>query len=445
MFSTGDIIDEKYKVRDLCSNLGGMGTILHVEPLAGTLPDPIVLKYCKADDDRSKKRFRREVRYLIGFAGNSKVLQVTDCNLNIDPPYFVMKYYIDGDLSGLIDRFQSDIAFQEDTFNKMLYCVSELHAKGLYHRDIKPENFLVEGENIIISDLGLAKEVGAGTTFTMSREYGGTLGYIPPEFYTGGFKAATPPSDIFMLGKTFYHLLTKRDPLYMTNHDIHPALYHVIEKCCNLEPESRYPTIDKLLQDLKLAYNVIQGRGKGIGTSRQMLSHILSHLNTEQQYDVKEVNDFLDLLAMLPDDERSDMFHELPEEFFSILAQKPFEPKLSKFLEHYEDFTQDAVNTFSYAETVAMHMNIIFDQSGNPGHRARALEIAINGAIWANRYAAMETCKNMITSVIDNDLGDAVAVVISKNRGTFIDGIETSHCKNNAIKNALRANLDSTS
>lgn len=33
MLQTGDIIDKKYKVTDLCSDSGGMGTILFVDSL----------------------------------------------------------------------------------------------------------------------------------------------------------------------------------------------------------------------------------------------------------------------------------------------------------------------------------------------------------------------------------------------------------------------------
>lgn len=445
MFSVGEIIDGKYRVRSFCSDLGGMGTILHVDQLAGTLSNPIVLKYCKLIDGESKKRFSREVRYLADFVGNSKILQVLDSNLSMDPPYFVMWFYPEGDLSALAVRIQSDVVFQERIFNKMLDCIAELHARGLQHRDIKPQNFLVDGDNIVVSDLGLAKQVGAGTTFTMSHEYMGTQGYLPPEFLNGSFKESTTPSDIFMLGKTFYSLLSGRDPIYLTDLGIHPAIYHVIERCCDLKVENRYPSIPILRQDMMLAYDVILSRAKGIGTVRQMLSSVVNRLNTEQQYDPQEINDFLDLLAKLPDDERFDIIKDMSEAVFYIFPQEPLELKLSKFLDQYEDFTENAVRTWSYAETVAKHMKIIFDRSSNIGHRAKALEIAIKGAVWANRFAAMDTCVDMITDITDNDLAIAVSAVISRNRGTFIDGIEPSRCKNDTIGNAIQAKQDNVS
>ena len=437
MFRVGEVIDAKYRATKLCSDLGGMGTILHVEPISAASALPLVLKYCKTPDTESKARFIREVRYLTNFTGNSLVIQVIDSNLTMDPPYFVMKYYAEGDSSGLAPRIQSDMGFQELVFNKMIDCISELHAKGVQHRDIKPQNFLVEGDNIVVSDLGLAKEIGAGTTFTMSHEFWGTQGYLPPEFLTGGFKTSSPPSDIFMLGKTFYSLLTGRDPIYLTDLGVPPAIYHVIERCCEMNPANRYTTVSELKQDLKLAHDVILGRAKGIGTARQSLSQIVNRLNTEQKYVVDEVNAFLDLLAKLPTDERSVLIYELPKLFYFVLAQDPLESRLGKFLDQYSEFSHSAVGTWSYAETVADHMKIIFERSTSTAHRAKALDIAINGAIRANRFDAMDTCKEMITSVSDSALGVAVAAVIVRHRGSFVTTIETSSCHDDAVRNAI--------
>ncbi|OGV64638.1 MAG: hypothetical protein A3K19_29880 [Lentisphaerae bacterium RIFOXYB12_FULL_65_16] len=439
MFGVGDVIDGKYRVRGICSSAGGMGTIVHVDPVTSALPYAIVLKYCKEPDPEAKARFSREVRYLADFAGNSMVLQVLDSNLTMDPPYFVMKYYADGDLSRLAVRIQGDPGFQESMFNKMLDCISELHARRLQHRDIKPQNFLVDGEAIVVSDLGLAKEVGAGTTFTVSHQYWGSHGYLPPEFLTGGFKAATPPSDIFMLGKTFYTILTGRDPVYLAALGVHPAVFYVIERCCDLNPANRYSTIAELKQALRLAYDVVLARAKGMGTARQALSQIVTRLSSERKYVVDEITGFLDLMAMLQEDERSALMHELPGTFYYVLAQQPIESRLRGFLDQYAVFSRAAVQTFSYAETVADNMKAIFDRSSVPGYRAKALDIAIDAAELAHRFAAMDTCKEMITSVADDELGIAVAAVLARHRGTFVDGIETSRCHSDAVGNAILA------
>ena len=86
MFETGEIIDEKYRVDGVCSQSGGMGEILFVTPVADIPPFRLVLKYCRETEDEQLKRFRREIRLLSEFRGNSKIVQIWDQNLEADPP-----------------------------------------------------------------------------------------------------------------------------------------------------------------------------------------------------------------------------------------------------------------------------------------------------------------------------------------------------------------------
>ena len=98
MYNVGDVIDGKYRVESTCSDEGGMGVILHVAPVAGENPG-LVLKYCKHADEKLLKRFRREVRMLGDLSDSPLVAQLHDANPDHDPPYYVMKFYPDGDLA----------------------------------------------------------------------------------------------------------------------------------------------------------------------------------------------------------------------------------------------------------------------------------------------------------------------------------------------------------
>lgn len=438
MYSNSDIIDNKYRVTGLCSDQGGMGIILFVVPVVGTAPYQLVLKYCKVDKHEVIQRFNREVRNMIGFAGNSRVMQIHDHNLAHVPPYFVMQYLNNGDLTTIASDLQSNNDLQERLFMAMADCISELHSKGIQHRDIKPQNFLRDNDSLVLTDLGLSKEIGAGTTFTMNHEYWGTQGYIPPEFIVDGFANADASSDIFMLGKSFYNLLTNRDPMYITSEGLHPAMFHVIEKCCAVDKGKRYHTIPELKQGISLAYDVILNRASGSGRARQMLVQILDRLHTVNQYYSGEVREFVELLASLPRDEQNAIIYDLPREFFIVMSLDTMSDILGLFLDCYEPFVQPAVNTFSYAEIVANNMKEVFQRASSPAQRATALELAIHAAIWANRFAAMDTCRDMVISVEANDLGLLVATLVSQNKDSFLDHIQPAACKNDLIKRALR-------
>jgi len=293
MYDIDDIVDDTYRVTGVCSDQGGMGVILHVEALVKIPEFRLVLKYCRENDDEPLKRFRREVRLLGTFKGNTKVVQIYDRNLKHDLPYFVMRFYPDGDLVAHVASIKASQEAQESIFLQMIECVQQLHARDEFHRDIKPQNFLVDGDDVVVSDFGLTTEIGSDTAFTRSSAYWGTHGYIPPEFLAGGFKHADAPGDIFMLGKTIYALLTERDPLYLVGDDIPPPIFHVIERCCAISKEHRYQSLAELKQSIVAAYDVVLGRAGGLGQVKQLLSAITDRLEQKAKYRSEEVLEFV--------------------------------------------------------------------------------------------------------------------------------------------------------
>ena len=73
-------------------------------------------------------------------------------------------------------------------------------------RDMKPSNVMINNNgDIMLVDFGIAKTFQSGIKGTMI----GTEGYSPPEQYRG---EATPAADIYALGATIHHALTRRDP-----------------------------------------------------------------------------------------------------------------------------------------------------------------------------------------------------------------------------------------
>ncbi|TOO49924.1 hypothetical protein, partial [Vibrio parahaemolyticus] len=66
-----------------------MGQILFVTDLHQQLSGDLVLKYCREEEEEYVKRFKREVRLLETFNGNSKVVNTLHSNTDNETPYFV--------------------------------------------------------------------------------------------------------------------------------------------------------------------------------------------------------------------------------------------------------------------------------------------------------------------------------------------------------------------
>jgi eukaryotic-like serine/threonine-protein kinase len=127
--------------------------------------------------------------------------------------YLVMKYISGGDLatrlrtstSGRIDeKSVSDWGMQVADVLEYLHT----RPKPIIYRDLKPANLMIDGNTgrVMLIDFGIARWVTKqqkGVTAV------GTMGYAPPELFSGRAEART---DIYSLGATMFHLLTGSDP-----------------------------------------------------------------------------------------------------------------------------------------------------------------------------------------------------------------------------------------
>ncbi len=438
-YRIGDVIDNRFEVTGLCNDTGGMGRVLLVHDRSDGPNEKLALKYCKEEDEEYIKRFRREVRLLERFSGNSKVVEVLFSNTDHEPPYFVMRFYPQGDLTNRIDALKGDLENLEMIFNLMIDCIAELHSNDVFHRDIKPQNFLIDGDRLVVSDFGLGMEPDSSSRFTSSSMFWGTQGYLPPEFQNGGFKYADEAGDIFMLGKSFYVILTKQNPTYLMDNEIHPALFHVIERACELEKTRRYGTLAELRQALKMAFDVMLGRGGQLGEVNQLIATINDRLENEKKYRSSEVIEFIDKLQLVDEEDQIRICLDLEKPLISILTHEKLIPHLGDFLRIYRKMVENGQYGWAFAETIANNMEIIFKSEAVPVKvKSKALEIAIDAAHRMNRFAAMDTCISMITSVTDDSLGAHIANVIQENQHSFLTDIEPSQCKCESIRSILR-------
>jgi len=98
--------------------------------------------------------------------------------------------------------------------------LDEAHAQGLIHRDVKTANLLVaEGRtpresagHVYLSDFGLTKYAMAGSGFTGTGQFIGSIEYAAPEQFQG--KELDPRTDVYALGCVVFECLTGRTPFH---------------------------------------------------------------------------------------------------------------------------------------------------------------------------------------------------------------------------------------
>lgn len=243
-----------------------------------------------------------------------------------------------------------------------------------------------------------------------------------------------------MLGKSFYVLLTERDPLYLLPDGVHPAIFSVIERCCALDKNGRYQDVYELKQAIVAAYDVILNRVEGFVQCRQMLEAIMERLRTEQKYSSKEIAEFLDTLGRLEFDEQESICQDLEPRFFRVVAQEPFVTRHGEFLTIYDKMVRNGDYGWSFAERIADCMSYFLkSDNATPKVKAAALDMAIHAAVTENRFAAMHTCTHMITSVESDDDAIEIRNVIQRYPDTFVAQIEPVRCNSDLIVTAIRA------
>ena len=134
----------------------------------------------------------------------------------------------------------------------------------LIFRDLKPNNIMVDGaDKVYLVDFGLARVFPARFFQETQPQFShfrkglamGTAGYSPPEQYRG---RVIPQSDLYALGATLHHLLTRRDPrqerpftfqqhpLRSLNPALSPELEAIVMKALNRDPAQRFQSAKQM-------------------------------------------------------------------------------------------------------------------------------------------------------------------------------------------------------
>jgi serine/threonine protein kinase len=209
-----------------------------------------------------------------------RVIKIIDSDLEHQPPYLVMPFYGAGNLEKAAGNLQLEQVL--DLFLGISEGLAAAHSVGVVHRDLKPANILLESPvgPPVVSDFGLAflKE---GERYTSTPEVIGSVGWTAPEAEGGRVGDVTPATDVYVMGKILYWLLTGRrlpreDLLApgwrLAEHVPQPAAEHLTRFLGNLlkrDPRERLPDAGQVANAFRSTRRVILGNYNAVGAPGQ--------------------------------------------------------------------------------------------------------------------------------------------------------------------------------
>ncbi len=258
----------RYQILELLGE-GGMGQVYRAYDTV--LNRSLALKLLPSADPRLVARFLLEARAQARVE-HENVCKVYETGELEGTPYIAMQLVPGRTLAAAYEEMSLEAKVL--VMMQVADAVHAAHRHGLIHRDLKPGNIMVEqaedGRWIsYVMDFGLAREVG-GPGMTTTGLVVGTPFYMAPEQAQGRHEQMDRRTDVYGLGATFYHLLTKQTPFAGTSgidvlmkvlkedpipvRTLNPAapydLEVIIMKCLEKEPARRYDSARAVAEEI---------------------------------------------------------------------------------------------------------------------------------------------------------------------------------------------------
>lgn len=263
------MLSDRYLIQEIVG-VGGMGSVYRARDLH--FPNVVKLVAVKemvnmAPDPKVRQtvihNFEREANILATLTHPS-IPSIFDYFSSDERSYLVLEFINGQDLESVINNADGFLSTAQVIGWAIELCdvLSFLHTHKpdpIIFRDMKPSNVMLDiRSHIMLVDFGIAKQFQLGKKGTMI----GTEGYSPPEQYRG---EATHLADIYALGATIHHLLTKRDPrmeapfsfqersIREINQDISAEVEATVMRALAYEPKERFQSADEMKEALVAA------------------------------------------------------------------------------------------------------------------------------------------------------------------------------------------------
>jgi len=271
---------------------GGMGRVYLAHEIA--LDRRVAMKVLPpafADNADIVQRFQREAS-TAGKLTHPNIVPVFQVSDREGLYFFTMPYVAGPNLRQILrqtPQLTFDVArrYLRDAADALNYA----HVQGVVHRDIKPENMMMEGSRdgrLMLTDFGIAKAMGTGTTLTRPGDLLGTPYFMSPEQCEEA-EGIDGRSDQYSLGLVGYEMLAGRfpftadslagivykhvheypEPLATVRPEVPTDLQQVIERAIRKDPDERFASMAEFQAalDKKGARSVAVDRSPVVATS----------------------------------------------------------------------------------------------------------------------------------------------------------------------------------
>jgi eukaryotic-like serine/threonine-protein kinase len=259
------------------SSMAVVVAAMHLE-----LEERVAIKFLSPDALRSStavSRFRSEAKAAAKIKSQHVVRIVDVATTANNIPYIVMEFLDGKDLEQLLAQFpqrRAPIADAVDFILQASEAVCEGHSLGIVHRDLKPANLFCvdrgDGYPLIkVLDFGISKFTNPFGELEHTDRYEilGSPRYMSPEQIEAASNV-NHKTDVWSLGVILYEALSGKppfdderllnlwrkikeddpEPISQLRTDCPPALWEVITKCLQKDPDERFGDLGQLAQAL---------------------------------------------------------------------------------------------------------------------------------------------------------------------------------------------------
>ncbi len=278
----GSVIHDKYKI-EKAIGAGGMGSVYLASDIV--LKRQVVIKTLVSDATADMVEQSVKEREFLASIKHANIVSIYDF-ITVGKQGYIVMEYVHGKTLDEIMEAQGKPLEPADAIRYILGILpafSYLAKLGLVYCDFKPQNVMIE---LLKDNSRIVKLIDLGTVIKHAPNPGdvyGTHGFYAPE----AVKKPSPETDLYSICRTLAYMVTLMDlaqpvfgmpssEYYKAFRD-HPALYRLLYKGTNPNPNQRFHSAEELADQLNGVLRLIVGGTPGVPiNSRLFVSTVMT-------------------------------------------------------------------------------------------------------------------------------------------------------------------------